>query len=182
MRAIVSAAFIAKGAVPMPDDFSTQNNSSTAGCASAKTGLAIMRLGLGAMFLYVFFENLNKGLYSKDGYSGLISYYVQNSHAPAFWKSIMSSAASHATVAGPLQGVAEISFGVFLLLGLLTRPVALAAFLFLTSLWISELGTAWIWELLIPMIASFSIMVGGAGRRWGIDAKLARKYPGIPLW
>ena len=86
-----------------------------------------MRLGIGAMFLSVFFENLNKGLYAKDGYAKLINYYVENSHAPALWKSIMSSAASHATVAGPLQGVAEISFGVFLLLGLLTRPVALAA-------------------------------------------------------
>lgn len=85
-------------------------------------------------------------------------------------------------VAAPLQGVAEISFGVLLLLGLLTRTVALAAFLFLTSLWLSEWGTAWIWELLIPMIASFSIMVGGAGRKWGIDAKLARKFPRIPLW
>jgi uncharacterized membrane protein YphA (DoxX/SURF4 family) len=166
----------------MPDDLSTKSNSSAAGCGSARNGLALMRLGLGAMFLSVFVENLNKGLYGKDGYTKLINYYVENSHAPAFWKSIMSSAASHATVAGPLQGVTEISFGVFLLLGLLTRPVALAAFLFLTSLWVSEWGTAWIWELLIPMIATLSIMVGGAGRKWGIDAKLARKYPRIPLW
>src|SRR5436309_15025781 len=126
MRAIVSAAFIAKGAVPMPDDFSTQNNSSTAGCASAKTGLAIMRLGLGTMFLYVFFENLNKGLYGKDGYSGLINYYLEKGHAPGFWKNIMSLAASHAAMAGPMQAVTEIGFGLFLLLGLLTRPVALA--------------------------------------------------------
>jgi uncharacterized membrane protein YphA (DoxX/SURF4 family) len=166
----------------MPDDLTTKSNSSTAGCASARAGLALMRLGLGAMFLYVFFENLNKGLYGKDGYAKLINFYVVNSHAPGLWKSIMSSAASHATVAGPLQAAAEISFGVLLLLGLLTRPVALAAFLFLTSLWVSEWGTAWIWELLIPMIAAFSIMVGGAGRKWGIDAKLARKYPRIPLW
>lgn len=167
----------------MPDDLSAKENSSTtAGCASAKTGMAIMRLGLAAMFLYVFFENLNKGLYSRDGYSGLINYYIEKGHAPVFWKNIMSLMASHAAIAGPLQAVTEISFGLFLLLGLLTRPVALATFLFLTSLWISEWGTAWIWELLVPMIAAFSIMVGGAGRKWGIDAKLARKYPRIPLW
>jgi uncharacterized membrane protein YphA (DoxX/SURF4 family) len=167
----------------MPDDFSERRNSPTiAGCASAQSGMAIMRLGLGAMFLSVFFENLSKGLYSKDGYPGLINYYLEKGHAPAFWKNIMSLAASHPTVAGPLQGVTEVSFGLFLLLGLLTRPVALAAFLFLTSLWISEWGTAWIWELLIPMIGAFSIMVGGAGRRWGIDAKLAKRYPRIPLW
>ena len=167
----------------MPNELPTKNNNSkSASCGSAMTAMAIMRVGLGTMFLYVFFENLGKGLYSKDGYAGLINYYLDKSHAPAFWKNIMSLAASHATVAGPMQAVTEISFGVFLILGLLTRPVALAAFLFLTSLWVSEWGTAWIWELLVPMIAAFSIMVGGAGRKWGIDAKLASRYPRIPLW
>ena len=167
----------------MPDDLSTKVNSSQAlGCESAKAGMAIMRLGLGTMFLYVFVENLSKGLYSKDGYSSLINYYIEKGHAPGFWKNIMSLAASHAVIAGPMQAVTEISFGLFLLVGLLTRPVALAAFLFLASLWISEWSTAWIWELLIPMIAAFSVMVGGAGRKWGIDAKLARRYPRIPLW
>jgi uncharacterized membrane protein YphA (DoxX/SURF4 family) len=167
----------------VPNNDPTKDNSSTTTAStSAKTGLAIMRIGLGAMFLYVFFENLSKGLYGKDGYAGLINYYVEKGHAPGFWKSIMSLAAAHATVAGPLQAVTEISSGAFLLLGLLTRPVALAAFLFLSLLWISEWGTAWIWELLVPMIAAFSIMVGGAGRKWGIDAKLAKRYPGIPLW
>src|SRR5712692_9263695 len=167
----------------MPDDLPTKNNNSKqANCGSAMTAMAIMRVGLGAIFLYVFFENLRKGLYGKDGYTGLINYYIDKGHAPTFWKNIMSLAASHASTAGPMQAVTEISFGLFLLLGLLTRPVALAAFLFLTSLWISEWGTAWIWELLIPMIASFSIMVGGAGRKWGVDAALARKYPRSPLW
>ena len=167
----------------MPDDSSTRTNDfMPSGFRSAMTGMAIMRIGLGAMFLYVFFENLRKGLYGKDGYTGLINYYIDKGHAPAFWKNIMSLAASHSTTAGPMQAATEISFGLFLILGLLTRPVALAAFLFLTSLWISEWGTAWIWELLIPMIAAFSLMVGGAGRKWGIDAKLARRYPRIPLW
>jgi uncharacterized membrane protein YphA (DoxX/SURF4 family) len=167
----------------MPDDPSTkQNAAAMAGWESAPIGLAIMRLGLGAMFLYVFFENLSKSLYGKDGYSGLINYYMEKGHAPGFWKNIMSFMAGHAAIAGPLQAVTEISFGLFLLLGLLTRPVALAAFLFLTSLWISEWGTAWIWELLIPMIAAFSVMVGGAGRKWGIDAALAKKYPRLPFW
>src|SRR5438034_10619977 len=167
----------------MPDDLPTKNNKpKSASSGSARTGMAIMRVGLGTMFLYVFFENLRKGLYGKDGYTGLINYYIDKGHAPAFWKNMMSLAAAHATTAGPIQAATEISFGLFLILGLLTRPVALAAFLFLTSLWISEWGTAWIWELLIPMIAAFSLMVGSAGRKWGIDAKLVRKYPVIPIW
>lgn len=167
----------------MPDDPSTkQNASAMAAWEWAPIGMAIMRLGLGTMFLYVFFENLSKGLYGKEGYSGLINYYIEKGHAPGFWKNIMSFMASHADTVGPLQAVTEIGIGIFLLLGLLTRPVALIAFLFLTSLWVSEWGTAWIWELLIPMIAAFSIMVGGAGRKWGLDAVLARKYPWFPLW
>src|SRR2546423_14580172 len=144
--------------------------------------LAIMRVGLGAMFASVFRENLGKGLYSPSGYSGLINYYIQNGHAPQVLKSVMGLMASHATIAGPIQGVTEISFGVLLLVGFLTRPVALAAFLFLTTLWIAEWGTAWIWELLIPMIVALSLMIGAAGRDWGIDAAMARKYPRVPLW
>jgi uncharacterized membrane protein YphA (DoxX/SURF4 family) len=144
--------------------------------------LATMRVTLGAMFVSVFFENLRKGLYTPSGYSGLISYYIEKGHAPQALKSVMGLMANHANIAGPMQGVTEISFGILLLVGFLTRPVALAAFLFLTTLWIAEWGTAWIWELLIPMIVALSLMIGAAGRKWGIDSAMARKYPRMPLW
>jgi uncharacterized membrane protein YphA (DoxX/SURF4 family) len=94
----------------------------------------------------------------------------------------MAFMASHATFTGPMQGFTEITFGVLLLIGLLTRPVALGAFFFLSTLWLAEWGTAWIWELLIPMIVALALMIGGAGRKWGVDALLARRYPGVPLW
>ena len=92
----------------------------------------------------------------------------------------MGQMASHAAVAGPIQAVTEISLGILLVLGLLTRPVAFVAFLFLGSLWVSEWGTAWIWELLAPVLASLGLAVGLAGRAWGIDAVLARRYPSSP--
>src|ERR1700688_3823075 len=113
-------------------------------------GLAIVRLTIGAMFVWVFFENLGKGLYTPAGYAGLINYYIKASHSPAAWKAVMGLMASHAAMAAPMQAIAEISLGILLVIGLLTRPVALAAFLYLGSLWISELGTSWIWELLVP--------------------------------
>ena len=94
----------------------------------------------------------------------------------------MALMASHANVAGPMQGITEITFGVCLLIGLLTRPVALGAFLFLSTLWMAEWGTAWIWEILIPMIVALALMIGSAGRKWGIDALLARRYPRSVLW
>jgi uncharacterized membrane protein YphA (DoxX/SURF4 family) len=148
----------------------------------ARIALALLRIVLGTLFIWVFFENLNKGLYSPDGYSGLIKHYIQNGHAPQVLKSVMSFMAARASIAGPLQGFTEISFGVLLLIGLLTRPVALAAFLFLTTLWVAEWGTAWIWELLVPMFVALALAIGAAGRTWGVDAALARKYPSIPLW
>ncbi|MFY9729660.1 MAG: TQO small subunit DoxD [Candidatus Acidiferrales bacterium] len=148
----------------------------------ARYGLAIVRLTIGAMFVGVFFENLGKGLYTASGYAGLINYYIQHDHAPAIWKAIMATAASHAAMAAPLQGVTEISLGVLLLLGLLTRPAGLVACGLLASLWISELGTAWIWELLVPTLAALGIAVGGAGRTWGIDAFLARRRPNSLWW
>jgi uncharacterized membrane protein YphA (DoxX/SURF4 family) len=147
----------------------------------AGIGLALVRLTIGAMFVWVFFENLGKGLYKPSGYAGLINDYIANGQAPAAWKSVMALAANHASMAAPLQGTTEISLGVLLVLGLFTRPVALVAFAFLTSLWVSEWGTAWIWELLVPVLASLALAVGGAGRTWGLDSFLARRRP-TSLW
>jgi uncharacterized membrane protein YphA (DoxX/SURF4 family) len=152
------------------------------GPSEAATGLAIVRVTIGAMLVWVFFENLGKGLYTPGGYAGLINYYIKASHSPAVWKAVMGLMASHAAMAAPLQAIAEISLGILLVVGLLTRPVALAAFLYLGSLWISELGTSWIWELLVPVMASLALVVGRAGRAWGVDALLARRRPTSPWW
>ena len=148
----------------------------------AANGLAIVRVTIGAMLVSVFFENLGKGLYRPAGYAGLISYYIKNSHSPAIWKAVMGLAASHAAMAAPMQAVTEISLGILLVVGLLTRPAALVAFLYLGSLWVSEWGTSWIWELLVPVLASLGVAVGRAGRKWGVDAWLAQRWPSSPWW
>ncbi len=80
-----------------------------------------------------------------------------------------------------MQAATEISLGILLVIGLLTRPAAFVAFLFLGSLWVSEWGTSWIWELLVPILASLALAIGGAGRTWGVDSFLARRRP-TSLW
>jgi uncharacterized membrane protein YphA (DoxX/SURF4 family) len=159
-----------------------QTSSTDAQRERAQVALTLLRIALGCLFIWVFFENFRKGLYSPSGYSGLINYYIEKGHAPQLLKSVMGLMASNATVAGPMQGLTEITFGVLLLIGLLTRPVALAAFLFLSTLWIAEWGTSWIWELLMPMIVALALMIGAAGRKWGIDATLAKRRPRALLW
>ncbi len=153
-----------------------------AGHPRAANGLALVRLTIGAMFIWVFFENLGKGLYTAGGYSSLINYYIKAGHSPAAWKAVMGFMASHAAMAAPMQAMTEISLGILLVIGLLTRPVAFVAFLYLTSLWVSEWGTAWIWELLVPVLASLGLAVGGAGRAWGVDARLSQRRPSSPWW
>jgi uncharacterized membrane protein YphA (DoxX/SURF4 family) len=148
----------------------------------AANGLALVRVTIGSMFVWVFFENLGKGLYTPAGYAGLISYYIKASHAPAVWKAVMSLVASHAALAAPLQGLTEISLGILLVIGLLTRPAAFVAFLFLGSLWISEWGTSWIWELLVSVLACLGLALGRAGRKWGVDAWLAQRRPSSLWW
>jgi uncharacterized membrane protein YphA (DoxX/SURF4 family) len=145
-------------------------------------GLAIVRLTIGAMLVWVFFENLGKGLYTAAGYAGLINSYIKASHSPAAWKAVMGFMASHAAMAAPMQAMTEISLGILLVVGLLTRPVAFVAFLYLASLWMSEWGTSWIWELLVPVLASLALAVGRAGRAWGVDALLARRWPSSVWW
>jgi uncharacterized membrane protein YphA (DoxX/SURF4 family) len=150
--------------------------------SQAANGLALVRVTIGAMFVWVFFENWGKGLYTPSGYANLINLYIKTSHSPAAWKAIMGLAASHAAMAAPMQALTEIGLGVLLVIGLLTRPAAFVAFLYLGSLWVSEWGTAWIWELLVPVLASLGLALGRAGRAWGVDALLARRNPSSPLW
>jgi uncharacterized membrane protein YphA (DoxX/SURF4 family) len=163
----------------------TQEQNATvsfAGQTDAANGLALVRITIGAMLVWVFFENLGKGGYTPAGYAGVINYYIKSSHSPAAWKWVMGLTASHAAIAAPMQATMEISVGILLIIGLLTRPVAVVAFLFLSSLWLSELGTSWIWELLVPVLASLGLAIGRAGRAWGVDALLARRNPASPWW
>lgn len=162
---------------------SVQNNRArSAQLLDAANGLALVRLTIGAMFVWVFFENLGKGLYTPGEYADLINHYVKAGHSPAAWKAVMGLTASHAAVAAPMQAVTEISLGILLVIGLLTRPAAFVAFLFLGSLWISEWGTSWIWELLVSVLACLGLAIGRAGRKWGVDAWLAQRRPSSWWW
>ena len=168
----------------MTTDVTQAQNATTsfAGTSDAAKGLALVRVTVGVMFVWVFFENLGKGAYTPAGYAGVINYYIKNSHAPAAWKLVLEFMSSHAAMVAPGQAAMEITVGILLVIGLLTRPVALIAFLFLGSLWVTELGTSWIWELLVTVFASLGVAVGRGGRAWGIDALLARRRPASPWW
>jgi len=144
--------------------------------------LVILRITLGALFASTFFENLEKGLYSSEGYAGLIRSYVHYGHAPAVWKAVMGSIAAAAVFTAPLQAALEASLAVLLIIGLFARPAALMAFVFLSSLWVSEWGIAWIWELLMPMVVAASLALGPSGQHMAVDLAVAQRWPRIAIW
>ena len=148
-------------------------NNSKLPALDAALALAILRVTLGALFLSTFFENLGKGLYAAKGYAALIRSYIQYGHAPTVWKQVMGFTADHAAIAGPMQGVLEVSLGVFLIIGFISRPAALMAFGFLTGLWVSEWGLGWIWELLVPMALAAALALGPSSKRAAVDVVLS---------
>ena len=135
------------------------------------------------MFVWVFFENLGKGLYTAAGYAGLIQYYIEHSHSPAVWKAVMGLAAEPRRDGGSDAGADRNLTRHTAASSVCSRgPRLLSRFLYLGSLWVSEFGTAWIWELLVPVLASLGLAIGSAGRTWGVDGWLARRWPNAPWW
>lgn len=154
----------------------------TSTATNERRALAVIRIAIGAMFVWVFFENLRKGAYTPAGYRNVIQFYVDKGVAPGVWKSVMSFVAGHSAVAAPLQAASELTFGIALVTGTASRLFAAAAAGFLFTLWLSELGAAWIWELLIPTVAAAALVATRPGRTWGVDALLSRRWPKLPIW
>jgi hypothetical protein len=144
---------------------------------SAQLAAAALRIAVGALFLQVWIENLRKDLYTPSGYAGLIRGYVRDGDAPEVWKSLMRFAADHAEVFARMQLVFELALA--LLAGVATRLVGALAAIWLTALWVSEIGVPheWIWSLVFPALAAACVSFWGAGRILGADAVLCRRLP-----
>jgi uncharacterized membrane protein YphA (DoxX/SURF4 family) len=117
--------------------------------------IGVLRVMLGALFVSVFFENLNKKLYTADGYAALIKGYRVDGNAPAAWKDFMRFIEDHSSLFAPLQAVFELTLSIVLVLGIAAGLAALIAAGHLTALWISELAPRrWVWELLSLIIVA----------------------------
>jgi uncharacterized membrane protein YphA (DoxX/SURF4 family) len=141
---------------------------------------------LGLLFLSVWGSNLHKGLYHPGPYAALIDRYADTGDAPGPWKAVMRFVADHATVASKLQLVTEFLLGALLAVGLATRPVAVAAGVFLSALWLSEIGVPheWVWSLVFPALVAFTLAIVSAGRVLGLDALVLDRRPlaRLPGW
>lgn len=142
---------------------------------------AVLRVALGALFISVFFENLNKDLYTEKGYRSLIEFYIAKGSAPGVWKDVMQFIADNASIFAPLQAALELTLGILLVLGIGTGFVAVAAAGHLTALWISEWATAWVWELLMLIVVAIVVALSALGRGFGGAGARQRTFGSAPI-
>jgi uncharacterized membrane protein YphA (DoxX/SURF4 family) len=144
----------------------------------------LLRITLGVIILATWLDNLNKGVYSAGGITGLFAYiFEENGGGPAFYRAMIDATILRAPgVFGAFQLVAEFLMGAGLLLGLFTPLAGLGAALFFFTLLLAFLGgQEWIWTYVLLTVAALVAALARSGRAWGLDAWLLNRR-GEPAW
>ena len=155
-----------------------------------RTAVALLRITLGIIILATWYDTLRGGLCTAYGLTGFFNWLFDgengNGSSLLIFKFYLDTAV--VPIAGPFaifQMIAELVMGVALLLGFLTRLFGLAAMFFFTNLFLSYFGGhEWIWIYVLLFMSALTIMLGAAGRKWGIDSWLfkTRGEPQIPFF
>lgn len=147
--------------------------------------MALMRIMVGLMFLTTWASNLNKGLYTPDGLEDFLQGQL-NEESPAFYRSFLEEVIIPAkAVFAPFQLVSEGLLGLVLLIGLFTRPAAVAGTFFMMNVYLLSIGTGeWAWSYFLPIGLLGAVFFANAGRWLGLDVILVKRWgePKLPLW
>jgi uncharacterized membrane protein YphA (DoxX/SURF4 family) len=150
------------------------------------TWLALLRVMVGLVILTSWFSNLGKGFYTPDGLLNFFTHVFPQSENPltgyaAFINGVILPIRS---VFAPFQLIAEFTLGLALLLGGFTRLFSLAGIFFLLNTMLATFGHDWVWSYLMPIGILGVIFLAHAGRAWGIDRLLLKRFGehGFLLW
>jgi thiosulfate dehydrogenase (quinone) large subunit len=148
----------------------------------ARGALAMLRVYLGVIFLVAALPKLPQDF--TPGLTGFVQQVgLQKAHQ--FYRPFLEEVVlPNAPVFAVLVTWGEALVGVTLILGLLTRFSAAVA-LVLTLNYMFAKG-AWFWtpssnDAAFVAIA-LALLIGAAGRTFGLDAHLARRWPRSPFW
>lgn len=145
--------------------------------------LAGLRIYLGLIFLIAVWPKL-----TQPGFLGRMTGFLEHfalEQAHPFYKSFVEATVlPHAGTFALLVMVAEIAVGLMLVFGVATRAAATVAMFLLLNYMFAK--GAWPWtpssnDAPFLMIALATAIVG-SGRYLGVDARLAQRWPGVPLW
>jgi thiosulfate dehydrogenase (quinone) large subunit len=156
-------------------------------------GVALLRIGFGLVFL-------TNGLAKLPGfpnrippfkgflidYEGARDILVADTggHPVGIYKDLIDNVViANFNLFGPLVTATEIVVGVLLILGIFTPIAALAGAGFILHLHFANIhrGDKWLWEAPVEWMPLITLACIRAGRFWGLDARLARRFPRWPL-
>ncbi len=144
--------------------------------------VALLRILLGVLFIETWFANLEKDLYTPEGLENFLRFQLDASEStPPWYESfILNVIIPIRDVFAPFQLVTELLLGIFLLVGFLTRPMALAGFFFVLNTYLIAIGTGeWLWSYYMILAALALVGATGAGRVLGVDAYLKSRYDNL---
>jgi thiosulfate dehydrogenase [quinone] large subunit len=139
----------------------------------ARAALVLLRIYLGVVFLLTAWPKLG----------GEFVLTLENPH-PFYREFAQRVLLPDATVIATVVGWAELLVGVGLVLGLITRFTAGLALILSVNYMLANgawLWTPWSHDAAFAVI-SLALLIGAAGRTFGLDAFLARRWPRSPFW
>jgi thiosulfate dehydrogenase [quinone] large subunit len=145
--------------------------------------LVILRISLGILFLRAAYPKLSAGSHWPDMMLGFLSHQRESAFA-FYWPFIENVIIPHKAIFGYLASIGELGIGLALITGTTTRLASfLAVIMVFNYLWAK--GQAfWVPTSNDALFILILLVLGitGAGRVFGIDYFLAKKYPRLWLW
>lgn len=148
----------------------------------ARAALVILRIYLGVIFVLAALPKLRED-FTPSLVGFLQSVALIKGH-PFYRELVQQVVLPNASLFAVLVTWGELLVGVSLILGLLTR-LASAVGLLLAINYMFAKG-AWFWTPSSNdaafVVIFLALLIGAAGRTFGLDAYLARRWPRSPLW
>ncbi|MFO7624462.1 MAG: DoxX family membrane protein [Anaerolineales bacterium] len=140
--------------------------------------MATLRIMVGIMFLSTWGVNILKGFYTPDGLRLFFTeIYPQSENPLAFYAAFIDNVILPIrNVFAPFQLVSEGVLGLALLSGAFTPFFSLAGIFFLVNTFLASLGHDWPWSYLLPIGILAATYFTRAGRVWGVDALLLKRF------
>ncbi|HXH40328.1 MAG TPA: DoxX family protein [Thermoanaerobaculia bacterium] len=146
--------------------------------------LLILRLHLGVILLITDLGKLFRDEPFSKEMLDFVGYSLRRPGFGAYHQFLRSVVVPHATLFSVLVMAGELVAGILLLTGTMTRlGAAIAMLLFLNYMWAKG---RWFWspdsEDAAVFFSALVVLLGAAGRVFGVDAILARRWPRVLLW
>lgn len=159
-------------------------------------GLAILRVIFGLVLFTNGLSKVTNGriqhlhplpgfLIDFNGAKSIIQANVQHHPIEPYKRLVLDLFVPHWSIFGSLVTAGELGVGLLLILGVLTPLMALLAALMMFHIYFSTWGGGdgyFVWDYWTEFIPYLALALASAGRYYGLDTALARRYPRLRHW